>query len=122
MMAGNVTRTTSRLADGREMIYFDDEPSADRSQPDRRDIAEALTASEIRYDVLVDQWVVIAGHRQTRHPPPAHHPVPAMSIHFGSADRGPRQRLRRGGVREPLPVAVARPGAGAGWPAPGPDR
>ena len=71
MMAGKVTRTTSRLADGRELLYFDDEPGADRSQPDRRDIAAARTASEIRYDVLVDQWVVIAGHRQTRtHLPP----------------------------------------------------
>jgi hypothetical protein len=70
-MAGNVTRTTSRLADGRELLYLDDEPGADRSQPDRRDIAAARTASEIRYDVLVDQWVVIAGHRQTRtHLPP----------------------------------------------------
>jgi UDPglucose--hexose-1-phosphate uridylyltransferase len=71
MMAGDVTRTTSRLADGRELLYFDDEPGADRSQPDRRAIAAARTASEIRYDVLVDQWVVIAGHRQTRtHLPP----------------------------------------------------
>ena len=70
-MAGNVTRTASRLADGRELLYFDDEPGTDRSQPDRRDIAAARTASEIRYDVLVDQWVVIAGHRQTRsHLPP----------------------------------------------------
>jgi UDPglucose--hexose-1-phosphate uridylyltransferase len=71
MMAGSVTRTVSRLADGRELIYFDETPGIDRSLPDRRDIAEARTASEIRYDVLVDQWVVIAGHRQTRtHLPP----------------------------------------------------
>jgi hypothetical protein len=71
MMAGKVTRTTSRLADGRELLYFDDEPGANRSQSDRRDIAAARTTSEIRYDVLVDQWVVIAGHRQTRtHLPP----------------------------------------------------
>jgi UDPglucose--hexose-1-phosphate uridylyltransferase len=54
-MAGNVTRTTSRLADGRELIYFDEKPGVDRSQPDRRDIAAARTASEIRHDVLVDQ-------------------------------------------------------------------
>jgi UDPglucose--hexose-1-phosphate uridylyltransferase len=71
MMVGNVNRTASRLADGRKLIYFDDEPGADRSQLDRRDIAAAQTASEIRHDVLVDQWVVIAGHRQTRtHLPP----------------------------------------------------
>ena len=70
-MAGNVTRTASRLADGRELLYFDEKPGVDHSQPDRRDIAATRTASEIRYDVLVDQWVVIAGHRQTRtHLPP----------------------------------------------------
>jgi UDPglucose--hexose-1-phosphate uridylyltransferase len=70
-MEGSVTRTASRLADGREVIYFDDRPGIDRTQPDRREIAADGTASEIRYDVLVDQWVVIAGHRQTRtHLPP----------------------------------------------------
>ncbi|HEV8652161.1 MAG TPA: galactose-1-phosphate uridylyltransferase [Actinomycetes bacterium] len=70
-MAANVTKTAIRLADGRELLYFDDKPGIDRSQPDRRNLAATRTASEIRYDVLVDQWVVIAGHRQTRtHLPP----------------------------------------------------
>jgi UDPglucose--hexose-1-phosphate uridylyltransferase len=70
-MTASVTKTVNRLADGRELFYFDEHPGIDRSQPDRRDIAAARTASEIRYDVLVDQWVVIAGHRQTRtHLPP----------------------------------------------------
>jgi UDPglucose--hexose-1-phosphate uridylyltransferase len=68
-MAATVTRT--RLADGRELIYFDEKPGTARSAPDRRDLAPTLTASEIRYDALVDQWVIIAGHRQTRtHLPP----------------------------------------------------
>jgi UDPglucose--hexose-1-phosphate uridylyltransferase len=70
-MAASVTRTAIRLADGRELFYFDEKPGIDRSQPDRRDLAATRTTSEIRYDVLVDQWVVIAGHRQTRtHLPP----------------------------------------------------
>jgi UDPglucose--hexose-1-phosphate uridylyltransferase len=66
-----LTRTAIRLADGRELIYFDEKPGLDRSQPDRRDLAATGTASQIRYDVLSDEWVVIAGHRQTRtHLPP----------------------------------------------------
>src|SRR6266508_1302423 len=65
-MAANVTKTAIRLADGRELFYFDEKQGVDRSQPDRRDIDTIRTASEIRYDVLVDQWVVIASHRQTR--------------------------------------------------------
>jgi UDPglucose--hexose-1-phosphate uridylyltransferase len=70
-MVASVTKTTVRLADGRELTYFDEQPGLDRSQPDRRDLDQARTASEIRYDVLVDQWVVIASHRQTRtHLPP----------------------------------------------------
>jgi UDPglucose--hexose-1-phosphate uridylyltransferase len=70
-MAASPTRTTIRLADGRELVYFDEKPGIDRSQPDRRDLDATRTASEIRYDVLVDQWVIIASHRQTRtHLPP----------------------------------------------------
>src|SRR5919201_2544826 len=70
-MAARVTRTSTRLADGRELLYFDERPGRDRSVADRRDLAATRTASEIRYDPLVDQWVVIAGHRQARtHLPP----------------------------------------------------
>ncbi len=70
-MAAGVTKTAIRLADGRELIYFDEKPGIDRSQADRRDLDLTRTASEIRYDVLVDQWVVLASHRQTRtHLPP----------------------------------------------------
>jgi UDPglucose--hexose-1-phosphate uridylyltransferase len=60
------TKTCTRLSDGRELIYFDERPGRDRSRPDTRDLDPTLTASQIRYDPLVDQWVVIAGHRQAR--------------------------------------------------------
>jgi UDPglucose--hexose-1-phosphate uridylyltransferase len=70
-MVANVTKTVIRLADDRELLYFDEKPGVDRSQPDRRDLAATHTTSEIRYDVLVDQWVIVASHRQTRtHLPP----------------------------------------------------
>jgi UDPglucose--hexose-1-phosphate uridylyltransferase len=66
------TKTSVRLADGRTLVYYDETPGADRSAPDRRELPVTQTTSEIRHDVLVDQWVVIAGHRQTRtHLPPA---------------------------------------------------
>jgi UDPglucose--hexose-1-phosphate uridylyltransferase len=70
-MVANVTKTVIRLADDRELLYFDEKLGVDRSQPDRRDLAATHTTSEIRYDVLVDQWVIVASHRQTRtHLPP----------------------------------------------------
>jgi UDPglucose--hexose-1-phosphate uridylyltransferase len=62
----------TRLADGRELIYFDETDTADRRNPDRRDLAAPPPASEIRYDPILDEWVAIAAHRQTRtHLPPS---------------------------------------------------
>jgi UDPglucose--hexose-1-phosphate uridylyltransferase len=60
------TKTPTKLADGRELIYYDEQPGVDRSVQDRRELGATQTSSEIRYDVLLDQWVVIAGHRQER--------------------------------------------------------
>ena len=63
---GAVHRTSARLADGREIIYFDAEPGADRVLDDPRDLPATATRSERRYDPLLDEWVAIAGHRQSR--------------------------------------------------------
>jgi UDPglucose--hexose-1-phosphate uridylyltransferase len=65
----HISRTN--LSDGRELIYFDDVPGHDRSAPDRRGLPEVASTSERRWDPLTREWVVIAGHRQTRtfHPP-----------------------------------------------------
>jgi UDPglucose--hexose-1-phosphate uridylyltransferase len=64
-------RTASRLADGREIIYFDENAGATRVLTDPRDLPRVESRAEIRYDALVHDWVGIAGHRQTRtfHPP-----------------------------------------------------
>ncbi|MFI0454132.1 galactose-1-phosphate uridylyltransferase [Actinomadura sp. 6N118] len=59
-------RTVTRLADGRELIYFDRRDDADRSAIDERPLPERATASELRHDPLLDEWVAIAAHRQTR--------------------------------------------------------
>jgi len=66
-----VRRTCTTLADGRELIYFDDsEPY--RSGAKRRDVADeralgVRTASgTMRLDALTGDWVSIAGHRQNR--------------------------------------------------------
>ena len=70
-MSDTVTRTATRLSDGRDLIYFDEAPGRDRSVADPRGLEPTQTTSEIRYDALLDQWVVIASHRQGRtHLPP----------------------------------------------------
>jgi UDPglucose--hexose-1-phosphate uridylyltransferase len=64
-------KLVARLADGREIIYFDETADAERVLEDPRDLPTVEPLSEVRYDALRDEWVGIAGHRQTRtyHPP-----------------------------------------------------
>ncbi|MFL6143833.1 MAG: galactose-1-phosphate uridylyltransferase [Labedaea sp.] len=59
-------RTHVRLADGRELIYFDRREDVDRTEPDSRELPDPATAGQLRYDALTDEWVTIAGHRQDR--------------------------------------------------------
>jgi UDPglucose--hexose-1-phosphate uridylyltransferase len=66
-----VKRTVTRLADGRELIFFDERDDTVRDAIDRRRLDEPTTASEIRFDPLREEWVVVASHRQARtHLPP----------------------------------------------------
>ncbi len=58
--------TVIRLADGRELRYYDERDDAVRAAVDRRDLAGPPPASQLRYDPLTDEWVTIAGHRQGR--------------------------------------------------------
>jgi UDPglucose--hexose-1-phosphate uridylyltransferase len=67
-----VKKTHAQLADGREIVYFDETDDAQRELVDARDLPETITRSEIRYDALLDEWVAIASHRQGRtHLPPS---------------------------------------------------
>ena len=64
-------KTSRRLADGREIIYFDESATA-RDAADTRDLESTRVVSEIRHDPILDEWVVIASHRQNRtHLPPS---------------------------------------------------
>src|SRR3954466_5813951 len=60
-----VNRTSRRLADGREILYFDAEP-VPRDAVDTRDLPAVATRSQLRFDALLGEWVAIASHRQTR--------------------------------------------------------
>ncbi|PRX50015.1 UDPglucose--hexose-1-phosphate uridylyltransferase [Prauserella shujinwangii] len=64
-------RTTTTLADGRELLYFtpDDESVPDLHDP--RQLPAVHTSSQLRLDPLLDEWVMMAAHRQDRtHLPP----------------------------------------------------
>ncbi|MFF8319222.1 galactose-1-phosphate uridylyltransferase [Streptomyces bobili] len=64
-------KTSTRLADGRELIYYDLRDDAVRDAVDRRPLDPTVTTSEVRRDPLLGDSVAIASHRQGRtyHPP-----------------------------------------------------
>ncbi|MEU6669780.1 galactose-1-phosphate uridylyltransferase [Streptomyces sp. NPDC046727] len=64
-------KTSTRLADGRELIYYDLRDDTVRDAADRRPLDRTITTSEVRRDVLLGDSVAIASHRQGRiyHPP-----------------------------------------------------
>lgn len=66
MSSHPVYRSSITLADGRELIYFDESPGIDRTAPDTRDLPQVEHRSEARYDALAGEWIAIASHRQTR--------------------------------------------------------
>jgi len=63
----------ARLADGREILYFDDDDHPGRSHDasDQRPLDAVTTDSQLRWDPLAREWTVLAAHRQGRtyHPP-----------------------------------------------------
>ncbi|MEU1460241.1 galactose-1-phosphate uridylyltransferase [Streptomyces sp. NPDC005727] len=64
-------KTSTRLADGRELIYYDLRDDTVRDAADRRPLDATVTTSEIRRDPLLGDSVAVASHRQGRtyHPP-----------------------------------------------------
>lgn len=69
------TATSTLLADGRELIYFDEGPAAHRHTAlDTRPLEPRsdTDTGELRFDALTNDWVAIAAHRQSRtYLPPA---------------------------------------------------
>jgi UDPglucose--hexose-1-phosphate uridylyltransferase len=64
-----VWKTSGRLADGREIIYFDESPGSGRAAiGDRRDLPprDPGASSVLRWDALAGEWVIIAAQRQDR--------------------------------------------------------
>ncbi|EFD68758.1 galactose-1-phosphate uridylyltransferase [Streptomyces lividans TK24] len=66
-----VKKTSTRLADGRELVYYDLRDDTVRDAVDRRPLERTVTTSEVRRDPLLGDSVAVASHRQGRtyHPP-----------------------------------------------------
>ncbi len=65
-------KSSARLADGRQIIYYDEAPGLGRADvPDRRPLAHVADTgppgeSGLRWDALAGEWVVVAAQRQDR--------------------------------------------------------
>ncbi|MER7113924.1 galactose-1-phosphate uridylyltransferase [Saccharomonospora azurea] len=68
------TRTT--LADGRELLYFATDGETVPAPPDPRELPPVSTASQLRWDPLLGEWVMMASHRQNRTFMPARNDCP----------------------------------------------
>mgnify|MGYP006282253577 CR=1 FL=1 len=59
--------TSTRLSDGRELLYYDADGTPERTARDERDLPAGSTEQgRMRFDVLTGQWIAVAGHRQSR--------------------------------------------------------
>ena len=59
-------KTPTKMADGRELIYYDEDETAERDHVDMRELPELHVTSEMRFDPILGEWVVMASHRQGR--------------------------------------------------------
>jgi UDPglucose--hexose-1-phosphate uridylyltransferase len=68
MRAGDepVRKTTIQLSDGRELHYYGEVPQRPADYRDLRDLRPVPVRSQARWDALLGEWVVVAGHRQDR--------------------------------------------------------
>ena len=113
--AAGVWKNQGRLADGREIIYYDEAPDLGRAAiADTRDLSAEAAARDAagsgqRYDPLQGEWVLLAAQRQDRTFLPSAERLPALPVTAGPPGRDPGPGLRRRGVREPVP-GPARPG------------
>jgi UDPglucose--hexose-1-phosphate uridylyltransferase len=64
-LTGGVVRSDCELADGRTIRYYDT-ASQVRNSSDKREAESQPAIGELRLDPLVNEWVVMAAHRQGR--------------------------------------------------------
>ncbi|MDE3205348.1 MAG: galactose-1-phosphate uridylyltransferase [Acidobacteriota bacterium] len=58
--------TSGHLADGRQILWFDEGSEPRLVVPDLRDLPATASTSEQRWDPIVGEWVTVASHRQRR--------------------------------------------------------
>lgn len=67
-LGAGVVRRAARLADGRELLYYDDPGTTlpPERRPDERDLPPRPETATMRRDVLTGDWISVAASRQSR--------------------------------------------------------
>jgi UDPglucose--hexose-1-phosphate uridylyltransferase len=128
-----VRKVTAVLADGRELIYYGGRPADPAAYRDLRELDRGSARSQLRFDPLSREWVVLASHRQNRTYQPSddhcplcpstdssHTEIPApcydvvvFENRFPALTAGPAgQRLAGPDESEPTELLTVRPAAG----------
>ncbi|WP_030144472.1 galactose-1-phosphate uridylyltransferase [Glycomyces sp. NRRL B-16210] len=122
---------TGSLADGRQVIYFNSSPDAGRAGfADKRDLGDRVSAGQLRYDVLRDEWVAVSAGRSSRPTLPVACPlcptdgdelteIPAPDYEVAVFEN---RFPSFGGFGEPGPLPPADPGTGMAVTAPASGR
>jgi UDPglucose--hexose-1-phosphate uridylyltransferase len=108
-----VRKTSNRLADGREIIYYDLATVAPRQAKDLRDIGPVAASTELRHDPLLGMWVMYASHRQDRTYLPAARDCPLCPSTIDRLTEVPESDYEVVVFENRFP-ALASPPAGAG--------
>ncbi len=82
MRHATARKTVTVLSDGRDLFYYDEPAThADRTAVvDKRGLPPAHPSSTMRLDRILDEWVTIAGHRQTRTYLPPENECPVVPV------------------------------------------
>ena len=128
------TRHDTKLADGRDLFYYDDAGSALTAlrKPDSREFEPRPELAQMRLDVLSGEWISVAAHRHGRAFLPPAHECPLCPSHTDFAselpdnfdvavfeNRNPSFAQVPGAVDDPhywvepkLPLGVTKPSIG----------
>jgi UDPglucose--hexose-1-phosphate uridylyltransferase len=107
--------TEIRLSDGRLLRYYDADDSAPRDAVDQRGLPPISTHSELRHDPLLDQWVMVASHRQDRIYKPAAQDCPLCPSRPGHYTEIPAEDYQVVVFQNRFPALSPAPAEAVGW-------
>lgn len=110
-----VRKTIRRLADGREIIYYDELGERERNAADTRPLAPMAVSSSLRYDDILGTWVMYASHRQDRTYLPSTEDCPLCPSRPGHPTEVPESSYEVAVFENRFPALAAPPHSSRAW-------